>query len=98
VVDIWGFDVNSLGDIFIFQPPMNTGKLIFKFDSQGRFLTSFASKGQGPGEIRWPIFHKISAADGLPVLDMMTRKLLVFDKETRCLEGPGIPSVRSSQE
>jgi len=91
VVDIWGFDVNSLGDIFIFQPPMNTGKLIFKFDKQGRFISSFAPKGQGPGEIQWPIFHKISAENSLPVLDMITRKLLVFDKDGAVLRETAVP-------
>ncbi|MDH4270541.1 MAG: 6-bladed beta-propeller [Candidatus Aminicenantes bacterium] len=91
VVDIWGFDVNSFGDIFIYQPPMSTGKFISKFDATGRFLTSFAPKGQGPGEIQWPIFHKISADDGLPVLDMITRKLLVFDKDGAVLRTMDVP-------
>jgi hypothetical protein len=80
VEDIWGFDVNSQGEIFIFQPPMSAGKFISKFDERGGFVTSFAPKGQGPGEIQWPIFHKILSVDGIPILDMTSRKLVVFDK------------------
>jgi len=81
VVDIWGFDVNSQGDIYIFQSPMSVGKFISKFDASGRFLTSFAPKGQGPGEIQLPIFPKITTNDNLPVMDMITKKLLVFDED-----------------
>jgi len=91
VADIWGFDVNSSGDIFIFQPPMNTGLSVFQFDGRGRFLAAFAPKGQGPGEIQWPIFHKISADDGLPVLDMRTKKLLVFDKQGAAVRETAVP-------
>jgi hypothetical protein len=91
VADIWGFDVNSLGDIFIFQAPMSTGNFIAKFDATGRFLASFAPKGQGPAEIEWPIFHRISVDDSLTVLDMMRRKLLVFDKYGAVLREMRVP-------
>lgn len=97
VADIWGFDVNSLGDVFIFQPPMSTGKLISKFDRLGRFVTSFAPKGQGPGEIQWPIFHKVSSGDGVPVLDMVSRKLLLFNKDGIFLRETEVPfEIRGS--
>jgi hypothetical protein len=97
VADIWGFDVNSLGDIFIFQPPMSTDRLISKFDKLGRFVTSFALKGQGPGEVQWPIFHKISSGDGVPVLDMVSRKLLLFNKDGIFLRETEVPfEIRGS--
>jgi len=97
VSDVWGFDVDSRGDIFIFQPPMNTGQLIFKFDRRGHFLTSFASKGQGPGEIQWPIFHRISADDELPVLDMISKKLILFDYNGKILRETPVPlEIRGS--
>lgn len=97
VVDIWGFGVNSQGDIYIFQPPMSDGKFIARFDSSGRFLNSFAPKGQGPSEIQMPIFHRIAANDELPVLDMITKKLLVFDKEGTFLRETAVPlNIRGS--
>jgi hypothetical protein len=91
VVDIWGFEVNSQGDIYIFQPPMSVGKFISKFDASGRFLASFAPKGQGPGEIQWPIFLKITANDDLSLMDMMTKKLLVFDEDGAVLRMMEVP-------
>ena len=97
VVDIWGFEVNSQGDIYIFQPPMSDGKFISKFDASGRFLKSFAPKGQGPSEIQMPIFHRITANDDLPVLDMITKKLLVFDKDGTVLRVTRVPlDIRGS--
>jgi hypothetical protein len=91
VEDIWGFDVNSQGEIFIFQPPMSAGKFISKFDNRGRLVTAFAAKGQGPGEIQWPIFHKILSVDGIPILDMTSRKLVVFDKNGSGLRETAVP-------
>jgi hypothetical protein len=97
VTDIWGFDVNSLGEIFIFQPPMSSGDLVYKFDAKGRFLYSFVPKGQGPGEVQWPIFHRISAADELPVLDMISRKLFLFDHNGKILQETPVPlEIRGS--
>ena len=39
--DIWGFDVNSSGDIFIFNNPLSQEGLILKFDGRGEFIQSF---------------------------------------------------------
>ena len=91
VVDIWGFEVTSLGDIYIFQSPMRDGKFISKFDASGRFLRSFAPKGQGPGEIQMPIFHRITADEDLSLIDMMTKKLLVFDGDGAILRVTEVP-------
>lgn len=38
--DIWGFDVSSTGEIFIFKPPMSEGNFIFKFNKLGEFIKS----------------------------------------------------------
>jgi hypothetical protein len=91
VVDIWGFGVNSPGEVFIFQSPMSNGNFISRFDAGGHFLGSFAPKGQGPREMQWPIFQKIAADDGLPVLDMITKKLLVLDEHGTILRVADVP-------
>ena len=97
VFDIWGFEVTSLGDIYIFQSPLSDGKFISKFDASGRFLRSFAPKGQGPGEIQWPIFHRITANEDLSLMDMMTKKLLVFDGDGTILRVTKVPlDIRGS--
>ena len=44
--DIWGFDVNSSGDIFIFNHPLSQEGLIIKFNGTGEFIKSFGRRGQ----------------------------------------------------
>jgi hypothetical protein len=77
--DIWGFDVNSSGDIFIYNPSFSQGHCILKFDRTGEFIKSFGRKGQGPGEIQVPLYQKINLDDEVSLLDFGGQKLLVFD-------------------
>ena len=77
--DIWGFDVNSSGDIFIYKHPMSQKDFILKFDGSGEFIKSFGNKGQGPGEIQNPEYQKINIRDEISVFDFISKKLLLFD-------------------
>jgi hypothetical protein len=43
--DIWGFDVNSSGNIFIFKHPLSQKDFILKFNGTGEFIKSFGNKG-----------------------------------------------------
>jgi hypothetical protein len=95
VSDIWGFDVNSVGEIFVFKSPLSQGDFIYKFDAVGRFVSSFGRKGEGPGELQVPIFQKISANDELSIPDSGKRKIFVFDREGKLLrEIPIKPRLR----
>jgi hypothetical protein len=97
--DIWGFDVNSAGEIFVFKSPLNQGDLIYRFDPAGRFLSSFGRKGEGPGELQMPIFQKLSASGELAIPDAGKRKIFVFDREGRLLrEIPIKPRLRQTSE
>lgn len=78
--DIWGFDVNSSGDIFVFNDPLVQEGYILKFDETGKFIHSFGSKGQGPGELQLPLYQKINRADEVCVLDFGNQKLIVFNE------------------
>ena len=78
--DIWGFDVNSSGGIFIFNHPLSQEGLILKFDGTGDFIKSFGRKGQGPGEIQLPLYQKINLINEVSVLDFGGQKLIVFDE------------------
>ena len=80
LTDIWGFDVNVDGDIFVYNPPSSPGNLIFKFDKSGAPVLSFGKKGQGPGEIQWPLYQKININNEIPVLDRSGQKILLYDK------------------
>lgn len=78
--DIWGFDVSSSGDIFIFNNPLSQEELILKFDGTGEFIKSFGRKGQGPGEIQLPLYQKINLINEVSVVDFGGQKLIVFDE------------------
>ena len=80
LTDIWGFDVSPDGDIFVYHPPGSQGNLIFKFDKSGAPVLSFGKKGQGPGEIQWPLYQKININNEIPVLDRSGQKILLYDK------------------
>ena len=49
VPDIGRFDIDSEGNIYFLQ---GREKLVFKFNKEGHFVTSFGRRGQGPGEIQ----------------------------------------------
>ena len=80
LTDIWGFDVSPDGDIFVYHPPSRQGNLIFRFDKSGAPVLSFGKKGQGPGEIQWPLYQKIIRNNEIPVLDRSGQKILLYDK------------------
>jgi len=85
--DIHSFDIDSEGNIFCLNRN-SKADVIFKFDSQGQFLKSFAHKGQGPGEIQDPFSIRISNNDMLSVTDILKKVLFFYtdgtlDKEIR---------------
>jgi len=81
IVDIYGFDIDSEENIFIFGPPLRSDNHIFKFNKYGEFIKAFGPKGQGPGEIQFPVYLKINSKDELPIVDVYGSKLLIFNKE-----------------
>ncbi len=56
--DIWRFDVDPEGNVYMVYL-QSTENCIFKFDKYGSFLRSFGRKGQGPGELQYPIFLQV---------------------------------------
>ncbi len=79
--DIWGFDVNSEGDIYLFRPPTSQGDMVFRFDKKGNFISSFAPRGQGPGEVENPSYQKINDQDELPITNPGRSEIMIFNKE-----------------
>jgi hypothetical protein len=81
IVDIFGFDIDSEENIFIFGPPQRSENHVFKFNKHGNFIIAFGPKGQGPGEIQYPVYLKIDTKDELPILDMFGSKLVRFNNQ-----------------
>lgn len=101
IPDIFGFDVNSFGDIYILRNVQGDGNFIFKFNSNGNFVKSFGRQGQGPGEFQNPHHIAIDHNDNILVFDMGPQILHKYDQngvllddykmksgETRITSGP----------
>ncbi|MCP2518889.1 6-bladed beta-propeller [Candidatus Aminicenantes bacterium AC-335-K20] len=86
LVDIENFDIDSEGNIYLL-----TGKgeknLIYKFDKNGNFLFSFCKKGEGPGELIYPLSTSffIDFKDRIIIRDVMTNKFCFFNKNGKLI-------------
>ncbi|MDG1279527.1 MAG: 6-bladed beta-propeller [Algoriphagus sp.] len=61
----------------------NRAEAIFKFDLEGNFIFKIDTKGEGPGQFKLPFdFDLLENGVELFILDMNSRKFLVFDKTT----------------
>lgn len=80
LADIQTFDVDSEGNIFIFQYPKEGAHLVFKFNKTGDFSMSFGIMGQGPREIQTdlPWYMRITSRDEIPIVDRTAKKILFF--------------------
>ncbi len=74
------FEIDSKGNIY-FVYSNKDGDMIFKFDGQGNFVTSFGPKGQGPGEMQFIIWSGIDSQDNLIISDNGNRKVLLFNPD-----------------
>lgn len=81
IPDIYGFVVNSLGEIFILRSYIGEGDCIFKFDGNGKFIKSFGPQGQGPGEFQNPHHIALDKEDNILILDFGKRTLLKYDRD-----------------
>lgn len=80
LTNIYYFDVDSEGNIF-FGNDRPQENYILKFDRNGNFVTAFGRRGQGPGELREPLFPVITNQDEVLIMDEGKRKLFIFTKE-----------------
>ncbi len=81
IPDIFGFDVNSFGDIYILRNIQGEGDFVFKFDSNGKFIKSFGPQGQGPGEFQNPRHIAIDNRDNILIYDSDPQILHRYDKD-----------------
>ena len=89
VTDIYLFDVDVEGNVYILRPPTSPGDLVFKFSVDGNLMTSFARMGQGPYEVEYPNGILTVGNDRIWILEQPKKKYLVFD-----LDGKGISQKR----
>jgi len=80
VTDIEDFDVDSQGNIYFFQKRESDENLVYKFDKNANFVTTFGKRGQGPGEIEYPVFQYITPKGEIPIQDGNRLMLYIFDR------------------
>ena len=81
IADIFGFEVNSKGEIFILRNITGEGDFIFKFDENGKFIKSFGPQGQGPGEFQNPHHIALDREDNILILDFGKQTLFKYDSQ-----------------
>jgi len=92
IADIRGFDVDSEGNIYV---SVSTGDCcIYSFSPDGNFESSFARKGEWPGEMPIAKCLTVNENDEIAVFDSAKQKLVVFSWHGRVLrEIPTPPHV-----
>lgn len=83
-------DMDKDGNIYIFD---KTDMKIRKYDSEGKFITSFGKKGNGPGEYLMAAMGLMVAGDRVMVSDFMTQSVVVFDLNGKFLERINSPGA-----
>ena len=92
IADIRGFDVDSEGNIYI--SVFRGEYCIYGFSPDGNFESSFARKGDGPGEMPIAKSLSVNENDEIVVLDVAKQKLVVFSRHGQILmESPLPPRV-----
>ncbi len=79
VTDIFDFDVDGVGNIFVLLPPAGPRNCVYKLSPDGKLMASFGLIGQGPNEMEYP--NEILANDNgeIWVLESPKNKVHVFD-------------------
>ena len=85
LTDIGGyFDADSSGNVYLVNPKGDES-IIYKFDKDGDFVSSFSRRGQGPGELLargFPSLHlTIDHRDNIAVSDFRNHKVSFFEKD-----------------
>jgi len=81
IPDIFGFAVNSLGEIYILRNIQGEGDFVYMFDGSGKFIKSFGPQGQGPGEFQNPHHIAIDHGDNILIYDMGPQILHKYDRD-----------------
>jgi len=72
------------------------GKTVRKFDKKGRYLLSFGSEGQGPGEFTFPEEIRLLSNGHLMIFEGETQKFSCFTQEGKFVNGGRFVKLMSS--
>ncbi len=82
LTDINNFDIDLEGNIyFLIYNPSEKERFIYKFDKNGNFITSFGRRGQGPFELEYPYFLRITNSNEILIKESSKSKFYTFSKD-----------------
>lgn len=81
ITDIYSFDVDSAGSIFLMRPPTSQGDLVYIFSSEGKLQSTFGEFGQGPFELEYPDGIAITSNDEVWIQESPKNKFHVFSNK-----------------
>jgi hypothetical protein len=96
--DPYGIVSDPIGNIFV----VDFSNMVFKYDSEGKFLKKFGQSDQGPGDLSRPL-HTISLNDSIVIAEDRNMRLQYFDFEGNTKKNEdglifGIPFSRTDNE
>lgn len=78
ISDITGFNVDSSGNIYV-GSFLSSENFVFKFNGQGKYISSFCHNGQGPGEVQRLGNWRINENDEVLITNRARDRLIVLD-------------------
>ncbi|MCX6560694.1 MAG: hypothetical protein NTZ26_09270 [Candidatus Aminicenantes bacterium] len=86
LTDIYRFDADADGRIYILAPPDRQGNLVRRFSAEGKFIGSFGRVGQGPGESEYPNDLRAASGGRIWILESPKNKVHAFTPEGKFAE------------
>jgi hypothetical protein len=77
LIDINAIQIDSKGNIYLLSH-RGEKHFFYKFTDKGQFVKSFGPKGQGPGEMEFPLVPQMLSQDRLALTDVL-KKRMVFN-------------------
>jgi hypothetical protein len=81
ITDIYLFDVDSGGKIYLMRPPSGKGDLVYVFSKDGELEYSFGSFGQGPYELEYPDGLTAASGNEIWIFESPKKRIHIYDKE-----------------
>jgi len=88
--DVNSLEVDSMACIYFLARRVSES-IVYKFDSYGRYVTSFGKRGQGPGEITNPSFFCINENDEIVITDFARRKFVSLSQDGELINEYPLP-------
>ena len=87
---LYSFDVDDAGNIYLLDI---FGAIVTVYDKDGKIISKFGKKGQGPGEFGNPVCLALSKNNRIHILDRSRKTIQIFDPNGNPLDHRLLSSV-----